>query len=89
MQKIKKFVGEHPQWTSWIVLAVGMVAILIWSARDVGLLPGQWAALIIATILVAGLAVWIIGWEDEDDVEEDESPPPQRKGADKPSETSV
>ncbi len=43
------------------MLAIGMVAILVWSARDVGLLPGQWAALIIATILVAGLAVWIIG----------------------------
>jgi len=68
MEKIKRFVTEHPQWTSWIVLAVGMVAILVWSARDVGLLPGQWAALIIATILVAGLAVWIIGWEDEEDV---------------------
>ena len=67
MEKIKRFVTEHPQWTSWIVLAVGMVAILVWSARDVGLLPGQWAALIIATILVAGLAVWIIGWEDEED----------------------
>ncbi len=69
MEKVKRFVGEHPQWTSWIVLSVGMVAILIWSARDVGLLPGQWAALIIATILVAGLAVWIIGWEDEEDEE--------------------
>ena len=67
MEKIKRFVTEHPQWTSWIVLAIGMVAILVWSARDVGLLPGQWAALIIATILVAGLAVWIIGWEDEED----------------------
>ena len=67
MDKIKRFVTEHPQWTSWIVLAIGMVAILVWSARDVGLLPGQWAALIIATILVAGLAVWIIGWEDEED----------------------
>jgi len=67
MEKIKRFVNEHPQWTSWIVLAIGMVAILVWSARDVGLLPGQWAALIIATILVAGLAVWIIGWEDEED----------------------
>ena len=69
MEKIKRFVTEHPQWTSWIVLAIGMVAILVWSARDVGLLPGQWAALIIATILVAGLAVWIIGWEDEDEEE--------------------
>jgi hypothetical protein len=78
MDKIKKFVNEHPQWTSWIVLAVGMVAILIWSARDVGLLPGQWAALIIATILVAGLAVWIIGWEDEEMPEDDEAAPPKK-----------
>lgn len=69
MEKVKKFVTEHPQWTSWIVLAIGMVAILVWSARDVGLLPGQWVALIIATILVAGLAVWIIGWEDEEEIE--------------------
>lgn len=69
MDKIKKFVTEHPQWTSWIVLSIGMVAILVWSARDVGLLPGQWAALIIATVLVAGLAVWIIGWEDEEEAE--------------------
>jgi hypothetical protein len=48
----------------WAVLAAGMVIILILSARDVGLLPGQWAALIVATILLAGLCVWIIGWED-------------------------
>ena len=71
MDKIKNFVNEHPQWISWIVLAIGMVAILVWSARDVGLLPGQWAALIIATILVAGLAVWIIGWEDEEEETEE------------------
>ena len=67
MNKIKQFVNAHPQWTSWIVLAIGMVAILIWSARDVGLLAGQWAALIVATIAVAGLAVWITGDEDEDE----------------------
>ncbi len=69
MEKIKRFVNDHPQWTSWIVLAIGMVAILVWSARDVGLTAGQWAALIIATIAVAGLAVWIIGWEDEEEPE--------------------
>jgi len=79
MEKIKSFVTKHPQWTSWIVLAIGMVAILVWSARDVGLLPGQWAALIIATILVAGLAVWIIGWEDEDEEEEEPIEPAPRK----------
>lgn len=65
MAKIKAFITQHPQWTSWIVLSIGMVIILIWSARDVGLLAGQWVALIVATIAVAGLAVWIIGWEDE------------------------
>lgn len=71
MDKIKQFVNAHPQWTSWIVLAVGMVIILVWSARDVGLLAGQWVALILATIAVAGLAVWIIGWEDEEEENED------------------
>jgi len=75
MDKIKAFVNQHPQWTSWIVLSIGMVAILVWSARDVGLLAGQWAALIVATILVAGLAVWIIGWEDEELAEEIEEKP--------------
>jgi hypothetical protein len=51
----------------WAVLAVGMVLILLWAAKDVGLLAGQWAALIVATILLAGLCVWIIGWDREED----------------------
>ncbi len=76
MAKIKTFITDHPQWTSWIVLSIGMVLILIWSARDVGLLAGQWAALIIATIAVAGLAVWIIGWEDEEDEGKEKTPSP-------------
>ncbi|HPD42619.1 MAG TPA: hypothetical protein PLD43_13780 [Anaerolineae bacterium] len=75
MTKMKTFITAHPQWTSWIVLSIGMVLILIWSARDVGLLAGQWAALIVATIAVAGLAVWIIGWEDEEDDEGKEKTP--------------
>lgn len=67
MQQFKQFITAHPQWSSWIVLASGMVAILVWSARDVNLLPGQWAALIVATIATAGLSIWIIGWEDEEE----------------------
>ena len=67
MEAIKKFAENHPQITSWIVLAIGMVIILIWSARDVGFTGSQWAALIITTILLAGACVWIIGWEDEED----------------------
>jgi len=70
MSRLTAFVRNHPRLTAWIVLAIGMVAILVWSARDVGLLPGQWAALIVATIGVAGLCVWIIGWEDEEKDEE-------------------
>ncbi len=66
MSKLIAFVQRHPRLTAWFVLSIGMVAILVWSARDVGLLPAQWAALIAATIGVAGLCVWIIGWEDEE-----------------------
>jgi protein-S-isoprenylcysteine O-methyltransferase Ste14 len=69
MSALKRFAIQHPRLTAWLVLAIGMVVILIWSARDVGLLPGQWAALIVATIGLAGLCVWIIGWEEEGEEE--------------------
>ena len=80
MDGIKKFAGGHPQITSWIILAIGMVIILIWSARDVGFTTGQWAALVVTTILLAGACVWIIGWEDDEDdemVDEVESVKPE------------
>jgi len=69
MEAIKKIAANHPQITSWIVLAIGMVIILVWSARDVGFTTSQWMALIITTILLAGACVWIIGWEDDEDEE--------------------
>lgn len=62
----KDWVNRHPQITAWVALAVGMVAILLWAAKDVGLEAGQWAALIVATILLAGLCVWIIGWNGKE-----------------------
>lgn len=62
-QAVKGFVEQHPRLTAWIVLAIGMVAILLWSARGVGLQPLQMVALVLATIGLAGLCVWIIGWE--------------------------
>jgi hypothetical protein len=67
MEALKKFVTNHPQITSWVVLAIGMVVILVWSARDVGFTSSQWTALVITTILLAGACVWIIGWEDEEE----------------------
>jgi hypothetical protein len=57
---IKEFVSRHPRLIMWAVLAVGMVAILFWAAKDVGFEPLQWVALVVATILLAGLCVWII-----------------------------
>ena len=63
MTGIRDFFGEHPRLLSWLVLAVGMVIMVIWAAKDVGFLTHQWAALIVATILLAGACAWIIGWE--------------------------
>ena len=63
MVAIRDFVSKHPRLISWFVLALGMVIMLLWAAKDVGLLPGQMVALVVATILLAGLCVWIIGWE--------------------------
>lgn len=64
---MREFVQRHPYVTAWVALAVGMVVILLWSARNAGLLPGQMAALVIATILLAGACVWIISWEDNEE----------------------
>jgi len=88
MGTIKKFASDHPQITSWIVLAIGMVIILIWSARDVGFTGSQWTALVITTILLAGACVWIIGWEDEDDLESEDEAQSQPVAETSHSETS-
>ncbi len=76
MQRIENFpvvkwASTHPRLSAWLVLSVGMVALLVFEARDVGLLPTQWLSLIVATVLVAGACVWIISWEDSDEDEAD------------------
>ncbi len=65
MTTVRDFAKNHPQIVAWIVLAIGMVIILAWSAKDVGFTAGQWAALVVTTILLAGACVWIIGWGDD------------------------
>ncbi len=70
LAQLKNFAGQHPRIVAWAALAVGMVVILLWSAKDVGLLPSQMLALVVATILLAGLCVWIIGWEDNEEPED-------------------
>jgi hypothetical protein len=66
MNAIRKLWNAHPNLVSWAILAIGMVVIVIIAARNVGFQPGQWAALIAATIGLAGLCVWIISWEDNE-----------------------
>ena len=63
---LAKWIATHPRISAWVTLAAGMVALLIHEARNVGLLPSQWLALIVTTILVAGACIWIISWEDQD-----------------------
>lgn len=73
MDSLRKWISDHPQLTAWAVLALGMVVILLFEARDVGLETTQWAWLIFITILVAGACIWIVGWGDDDEDETEEA----------------
>ena len=57
------FYDRHPLIVAWVVLAIGMVAILLYTSRDVGLLPSQTFAMVVATVALAGACVWIISWD--------------------------
>lgn len=72
---------RHPRLAAWIVLSLGMVILLVIEAKDVGLLATQWLALVVATVLVAGACVWIISWEDSDEVDETVTPAAEVKAA--------
>lgn len=65
---VLRLIETWPRITAWIVLSLGCIALLVYEARDVGLSAGNWIALIVATIGVAGLCIWIVSWEDEEDV---------------------
>lgn len=81
-----KWAMVHPRFAAWIVLSLGMIVLLVIEARDIGLLPLQWVALLTACVLVAGVCVWIISWEDSDE-EEAQTPSagtPVNAAADKP-----
>jgi len=63
MAQLKEFANQHPNLAAWIALALGMVIMLLIAVRHVGLLPGQILALVVVTVLLAGLCVWIISLE--------------------------
>jgi len=60
---IRAIFERHPMFVACAVLAVGMVAMLLYAARDVSLLPTQIVALVVATVLLAGGCVWILTWD--------------------------
>lgn len=67
LRDLIKFADQRPRIAAWIVLSLGIVILLMVEARDVGLLITQWLALIVASVLVAGLCIWIVTWEDSDE----------------------
>ncbi|HQV71129.1 MAG TPA: hypothetical protein PLJ62_13690 [Thermoflexales bacterium] len=69
MSNIRAWASGHPKLSAWAFLGLGMVIILVFAARDAGLLWNQWLFLVLATLGVAGLCVWIIGWESDKDDE--------------------
>jgi hypothetical protein len=72
MNTLKNIIMTHPNLAAWFVLALGMIIILLFEARDVGLEGMQWFWLIVITTLVAGACVWIVSWGDDE--EEDTQP---------------
>jgi len=74
VEHFRAFFSKHPRIGMWIVLAVGMVIILLWASKDVELLVRQRLALVVATIGLAGLCVWIIGWEEGEGNSEEQKP---------------
>ena len=61
--RLQKALEAHSRLTTWLFLAIGMVAILLWTSRDTDLLFSQRLVLVLATVGLAGLCAWIMGWE--------------------------
>ncbi len=67
LSNVIAIIDRYPRISAWVVLSVGIIAILIYEARDVGLTTTNWIALIVASIVVSGLCIWIVSWEDQDE----------------------
>lgn len=63
MSSLIQRLRAHPNLVMWALLSLGMALMVLYAAKDVGFLPMQTVALVVTTIIVAGLCVWIINWE--------------------------
>lgn len=72
------FMDARPRIAAWMVLSLGIVILLALEAREVGLQVGQWLALIVASVVVAGLCIWIVSWEDKDEAAQNTTTPEKK-----------
>lgn len=63
MSSLMQRLRNHPNAVMWLLLSLGMVAMVLYAAKDVGFLFYQTLVLVVATVILAGLCVWIINWE--------------------------
>lgn len=63
MSEIKRLFDTHPRLMAWLLLAIAMLAVFFVASHNLSLELSQRAAMIAATIVLAGLCVWIIFWE--------------------------
>jgi dephospho-CoA kinase len=63
MSSLRRWIDQHPFLSMWAILAVGMVAIFLITARNVDLLPTQRLFMAIACVALAGLCTWVVSWD--------------------------
>ena len=59
----RDWIDAHQGFTTWAVLAIGMVLIFWLSSGDSGMRLSQRLFVALACVLLAGLCTWIINWE--------------------------
>lgn len=57
------FAEQHPRLASWVLLAIGMMALFLLLAPTSELALGQLLVLLASCTLLAGACAWIISWE--------------------------
>jgi purine-cytosine permease-like protein len=72
-----RFAKARPRLAAWIVLSAALCTFLAIEGRQVVLAVGQWLALFLACVLVAGLCVRIVSGRDDAPTT---PPPPTRTG---------
>lgn len=64
MDAVRSWITRHPYLAMWLALAIVMVVLVLVLGPTQGALQArELAVILVATVLLAGLCVWIISWE--------------------------